>query len=59
MLGDVALHREHFDDRGHDWVYDDGRLNLLRGPDEVILRFLCEMIHPVVRVDEEEILRGK
>ena len=55
MLGDVVLHREHFRDWDDDWPYDDGRLDLLRGPDDVFLRFLSEMIHPVVRVDEAEV----
>ncbi|HEX9466260.1 MAG TPA: hypothetical protein VGB82_26985 [Alphaproteobacteria bacterium] len=55
MLGDVVLHRQNFDDWGHDWVYDDGRLNLLHGPDDVFLRFLCEMLHPIVRTDDEEV----
>jgi hypothetical protein len=55
MLGDVRLHRENFSDwGGEDWVYDDGRLDLLRCADEVVLRFLCEMIHPVVRPDDAE-----
>jgi len=56
MLADVALHRENFSDwGGPDWVYDDGRLNLLRGTDKIFLRFLCEMIHPIVRPDETEV----
>ena len=56
MLADVTLHREHFSDwGGEDWVYDDSRLDLLRCNDEVLLRFLCEMIHPVVRPDEAEV----
>lgn len=51
MLSDVVLHREHFRDGEDDWPYDDDRLDLLRGPDDVFLRFLAEMIHPVVRDD--------
>jgi hypothetical protein len=53
MAGDIFMHREHFID-WDDWVYDDARLNLLRCPDETLLTFLCEMIHPVVRSDAEE-----
>jgi hypothetical protein len=52
MLGDVVLHRENFRDGDDDWPYDDGRLDLLRGPDDVFLHFLTEMIHPVVRDDD-------
>jgi hypothetical protein len=55
MAGDVWRHRvinpEDWDD---DWVFSDDRLDLLRGPDEIFLRFLCEMVHPVVR-DEAEV----
>ena len=35
--------------------YDDGRLNLLRCTDEMFLRLLCEMIHPIVRPNEAEV----
>nr|MBN2277403.1 abortive infection family protein [candidate division Zixibacteria bacterium] len=38
-----------------DWVYDDSRFDLLNAPDEVFLRFLCEMIHPIVRTDNKEV----
>jgi hypothetical protein len=57
MLGDVVLHRENFHDWDDDWVYDDSRLNLLHGPDDVFLRFLCEMLHPIVRADEADVDR--
>jgi hypothetical protein len=55
MLGDVSLHRENFHDWDDNWPYDDGRLNLLRAPDETFLRFICEMIHPIVRADDLEV----
>lgn len=54
MAGDINMHRERFYDWPDDWVYDDSRLNLLRAPDELFLRFLCEMVHPIVRPDEGE-----
>jgi AbiJ N-terminal domain 3/Abortive infection C-terminus len=54
MAGDIYMHREHFIDWDEDWIYDDSRLNLLRCSDETLLTFLCEMIHPVVRLDTEE-----
>ena len=53
--GDILIHRQRFTDWPDDWVYDDVRLNLLRGPDDVFLQFLCEMIHPVVRPDRAEV----
>lgn len=40
-----------------EWIYGDARFNLLQGPTEVFLRFLCEMVHPVVRPDRNEALK--
>jgi hypothetical protein len=37
-----------------DWVFYDPRFDLLHGPDETFLRFLCETLHPVVRPDQDE-----
>lgn len=56
--GDIWQHR--FNNPGDwepDWVYSDRRFNLLNGPTETFLRFLCEMIHPVVRPDRNESLK--
>lgn len=53
--GDIWQHRvNNPDDWSDDWVFGDSRFDLLRGPDETFLRFLCEMVHPVVRPDEEQ-----
>jgi len=38
-----------------DWVYSDERLNLLHCSEEVFLNFLCEMLHPIVRPDADEV----
>lgn len=38
-----------------DWVFTDSRFGLQYGDDEVVLRFLAEMLHPVVRMDEDEV----
>ena len=55
MYDDIVQHRENWSDwGGPDWVYDDARLNLLRCADAEFLKFLCEIIHPIVRDDEEE-----
>lgn len=51
---DIWQHREHNDDWPNDWLFKDGRFDLLGCPDEVFLRFLAEMVHPVVREDENE-----
>ena len=40
-----------------DWIYDDYRFKLLEGPTDNFLRFLCEMVHPVVRSDDNEALK--
>ncbi len=52
---DIWQHRvNNPDDWSNDWVFSDKRFNLLRCDDEVFLKFLCEMLHPVVRSDKEE-----
>ncbi len=40
-----------------DWIYEDARFNLLHGPTDTFLRFLCEVVHPVVRSDRNETLK--
>ncbi|MBF0420387.1 MAG: hypothetical protein HQL78_09510 [Magnetococcales bacterium] len=52
---DIWQHRENNLDWDDDWVFFDSRFNLLKGPDETLLRFLCEMVHPVVRQDPQEV----
>jgi len=52
--GDIQQHRVNNYDWDDDWVFYDGRFNLLKGDDELFLKFLCEMVHPVVRADPEE-----
>lgn len=33
------------------WIFDDERFKLLHGPDEILLKFLCTVFHPAVRVE--------
>lgn len=54
---DIWKHRVMNNDWEDDWVFYDGRFNLLKGDDEVFLRFLCETVHPVVRSDPDEVQR--
>ena len=54
MGGDISMHRDHWTDWENDWVFFDSRLNLLHGPDEKFVAFLCEVVHPVVRPDAAE-----
>src|SRR5438094_94926 len=51
MRGDLRQHLVNNDDWPSDWVFSYEPLGLLTGPDEVFLRFLCEMLHPVARPD--------
>lgn len=50
---------QHCVNNPHDWddywVFYDERFNLIQTSDENFIRFLCEMIHPVVRPDEREV----
>lgn len=56
--GDICQHRiNNPEDWSDDWVYSDKRFNLLRGPTETFLRFLCEIVHPMVRPDRDEALK--
>ncbi|MFB8749131.1 AbiJ-related protein [Streptomyces parvulus] len=54
---DIAKHRYDNDDWDNDWIFSDDRFGLGRGPDETLLRFLRETLHPAVRTDEEEVAR--
>ena len=56
-LGDIKMHREHFPDWEDYWIFKDNRFDLLSGPDDTLLKFLCETIHPAVRPDIG--IRGK
>ncbi len=52
--GDIWQHRVNNQDWNDDWVFYDPRFNLMGSDDEVLLRFLCETVHPVVRPDVTE-----
>lgn len=52
--GDIWQHRINNYDWEDDWVLDDSRINLLDGPSDQFLKFLSEMVHPVVRPDANE-----
>lgn len=55
--GDIWQHRVNNYDWEDNWIYSDQRFNLLNCADSTFLNFLCEMIHPLVRVDSSEITR--
>jgi hypothetical protein len=51
--GDIFQHRINNYDWDDDWVFGDPRFKLASGPDEVLLGFLAQMVHPVVQPDTE------
>ena len=53
-LIDILRHRVNNHDWEDYWILEDERFNLLICPDETLLKFLCETIHPVVRSDIDE-----
>ena len=54
--GDIWQHRiNNPDDWPDNWIYNDARFNLLKCDDSVFLQFLCEIVHPIVRLDSSEI----
>lgn len=56
--GDIWQHRENNpDDWPNDWIFTDRRFRLMDGPTEGFLRFLCEVVHPLVRPDRNDCLR--
>lgn len=52
--GDIAMHTESFSDWTDDWVFLDERFNLLRCPDDKLLRFLVETVRPAIRENAQE-----
>lgn len=50
--GDIWQHRvNNPNDWADNWIFSDSRFNLLGCDDSLFLNFLCEMIHPLVRVE--------
>ncbi len=54
MAADLWQHRVNNADWDDGWWWTDDRLALLHAPDEAFLRFLAEMVHPIVRPDPAE-----
>ncbi|MEM6746255.1 MAG: abortive infection family protein [Pseudomonadota bacterium] len=55
--GDIWQHRINNYDWEDDWIYGDRRFNLVGCPTNTFLRFLCEIVHPVVRPDRNDALK--
>lgn len=54
---DIWKHRVVNSDWANDWIFYDSRFDLINAPDEEFLRFLCEMLHPVVQPQAKEVDR--
>jgi hypothetical protein len=52
--GDIWQHTVNNDDWEGDWVFSDGRFDLLHCDDATFLAFLAETVHPVVRPSVDE-----
>lgn len=52
--GDIWQHRVNNFDWEDNWIFHDRRFGLAYGNDEILLRFLCETVHPVIRSDTPE-----
>lgn len=49
--GDIWQHTVNNDDYEYGWVFEDDRFQLLNGDDKILLKFLCSVFHPAVRVE--------
>ncbi len=59
VAGDIWQHRVNNLDWEDDWIFSDSRFGLYKGDDQILLRFLCETLHPVVRSDSTDVERLK
>lgn len=56
--GDIWQHRiNNPNDWEDNWIFSDKRFDLLHCDDSILLNFLCEMAHPLVRPDSSEVSR--
>lgn len=52
--GDIWQHCINNDDWPLDWIYSDPRFRLYATDQETLLKFICEVVHPIVRTDADE-----
>lgn len=57
VRADMQQHRFNNEDLPDDWIFEDPRLELSHGPDEVLLTFLARMVHPEVAADSGEAIK--
>jgi hypothetical protein len=53
--GDIHQHCVRNNDWDSGWVFYDPRFNLMHAPDDELLRFLCETLHPVARPSKDDV----
>lgn len=51
---EIIKHTIQNHDFAYGWVFHDDRLHLASGSDETLLKFLCEMFHPLVRSEKSD-----
>ncbi len=51
---EIQRHVISNDDYEYCWVFHDERLGLKTGNDETLLRFVCEMFHPLIRSEKSD-----
>lgn len=52
--GDIIQHTINNDDFSYCWVFLDDRFELNKGSDEIFLKFMCEVFHPLVRDEKKK-----
>ncbi|WP_306972095.1 AbiJ-related protein [Streptomyces canus] len=57
VRADIQQHRLNNYDLDDDWIFEDPRLELSDGPDEVLLAFLARTVHPEVAADVEAAMK--
>ncbi|MER7684941.1 Shedu anti-phage system protein SduA domain-containing protein [Streptomyces sp. NPDC097610] len=57
LRADLQQHRFNNPDLPDDWIFEDSRLELSDGPDEVLLAFLARVVHPEVAAGVDEAIK--
>ena len=50
---DIWQHRVNNYDWEDDWIFTDKRFQLLDGPTDTFLKFICEVVHPITQPSKE------
>lgn len=56
-FADIHQHRINNNDWDDNWIFTDERINLYQCDDKDFLKFICEMIHPIVRNNQDEVVK--